>query len=80
MLMKRYAVITCSKCKRSRIIETIHKKTKCPHCGKIFEISKLKKLFETNSQEEARNVIGLINAKKDGMEDEFTASLLNKKL
>ena len=67
----RYAVIICPSCKKAKIAETEKKTTICSHCNKKLVIKDLKIQFETNSQQEARNVIGIIHAQLDGKQDEF---------
>ena len=67
----RYAVIFCPSCKKAKIAETHKKSTICVHCNKKLVIKDLKIQFETNSQQEARNIIGIIHAHLDGKQDEF---------
>ena len=67
----KYGVILCSHCKKAKIIELEKKTTSCAHCNKKLRISKLKIHFQTNDQQKARNVIGLIHANQDRRKDEF---------
>ena len=72
---EKYGVILCPHCKKAKIIETDRKTTTCAHCNKKLTISHLKIHFQTNNQQKARNVIGLIHADQDGQKDAFIALL-----
>ena len=69
----RYAVIICLKCKKARTIEQENKTTTCPFCHTKKQVKNMKIQFETNNQEEARKIIGLIHARQDGKQDEVLA-------
>ena len=72
---KKYAVIICTKCKRPKIIETGKKTTLCQQCGKKIDLSKISFIFQTNNLSEAQQVIGQINAEKNGHLKEFKTFL-----
>ena len=72
---KKYAVIVCTKCKQPKITETKQKTTKCIRCGKTLDLTKTTFVFETNNIDEARQVIGQINADQDDKLDEFKTFL-----
>lgn len=63
--MKRYGIIGCLKCKTYKIIETAIKSTTCNRCGKKIIINKNSFKFTTDSQEEARIAIGILNEEQD---------------
>ena len=70
----KYGVIVCPNCKKAKGFMLAAKKTKCIYCNKSIDLDKVKTLFKTNSQEELRKYIGLINAEMDGRLDEFKKS------
>jgi hypothetical protein len=59
-------VIICPHCKKAKGVDLSAKTTKCTYCGKTLQIKKLKKMYETDSQEKLRQAIGLLNAKIQG--------------
>jgi hypothetical protein len=65
MLLMRFGVIVCPRCKRAKGVDLSSKTTKCIRCGKSLQLSKLKILYETESQEKLRQAIGVMNAKID---------------
>ena len=67
----KYAVIVCPNCKKAKIIETDKKTTTCTHCNKKHKIQNLILQFETNHQQEARKVIGLLNASQGRKMDTY---------
>ena len=71
----RYAVIICPHCQTSKIIEQIHKTTRCIRCGKQLTINKTIIQYQTDSLKKAQQAIGQINAKKDNRIDEFKSFL-----
>ena len=73
----RYAVVICPSCKKAKIVETDKKTMMCAHCNKKHVIKDLKIQFETNSQQEARNIIGILHAQQDGKQDEFIELINN---
>lgn len=75
----KYSIIVCHHCQTAKIIENPCKTTRCIRCGQRLVINQVKKFFETNKLQEAQNVIGFLNAKKDGKEEEFKLFLKNLK-
>ncbi len=73
-----YGVIVCPKCKQVKGVDLASKTTKCPRCGKVLKIDKLKIFYKTTSHEKLQNAIGLMNAKFDGRLNEFKEILQNK--
>ena len=74
----RFGVIVCPKCKKVKGVDLSCKTTKCHRCGKILKIDKLKICYKTDSQEELRKAIGIMNVKLDGRLNEFEEMLRNK--
>ena len=74
----KFGVVVCPKCKQVKGVDLASKTTKCPRCGKILTIDKLKIFYKTDSQEKLQQAIGLMNAKFDGKLNEFKEILQNK--
>ena len=73
----KFGIIVCSKCKRAKGVDLSNKTTKCIRCNKVLKIGQMKVLYETNSEQQLRQKIGLINAELDGNLEEF-ANLMKK--
>jgi len=67
----RLGVIVCPKCKKVKGVDLTCKTTKCPRCGRVLTIDKLKIFYKTGSQKKLQQAIGLMNAKFDGRLNEF---------
>ena len=67
----KFGIIVCPNCKKAKGVSLSCKTTRCPRCGKILTLKKQKIVFETNSEEELRNVIGLVNAEIEGKLKDF---------
>ena len=67
----RYGVIVCTKCRRAKGVDLSCKTTRCPGCGKVLNLKNLSIKYKTNSEEELRQAIGLVNAENDGKAEEF---------
>jgi len=78
--MEKYGIIACPSCRYAKIVDLSIKSTKCIKCNKILVLNKVKILSKSNSIEELRNALGLVNAKLDGNIDEFKKYLNNKKI
>lgn len=67
-----YAVISCTGCKRLRIIDCGTIKSECPFCGTSCEHRYAVKLFEDNNQSAVRDALahysGYVPEKKDNRE------------
>ena len=74
----RFGVIVCPRCKKVKGVELSSKTTRCPGCGKVLTLKKLKIFYETDSQEKLRQVIGLVNAEFAGKRTEFKKLLQDK--
>jgi Zn ribbon nucleic-acid-binding protein len=59
----RFGVIVCPQCNQVKGMDLSAKTTKCIRCGKTLQMKKLKIFYETESQEQLRKAIGLLNAK-----------------
>ncbi len=66
-----FYVIVCPNCKTPRVIEDNVKNVTCFKCGSRLSTKKLKKYCRTNDIREAQMVLGFLNARRDGKEDEF---------
>ena len=67
----KFGVIVCPKCKQVKGVDLASKTTKCPRCGKVLRLDKLKIYYETDSREKLQQAIGLKNAELDGKYNEF---------
>jgi len=67
----KFGIIACSYCKKVKGVDLNYKTSKCPWCGKVLDVEKLKILYTTDSQEKLRQVIGLINADFERKLDNF---------
>jgi transcription initiation factor TFIIIB Brf1 subunit/transcription initiation factor TFIIB len=67
----RYGVIVCPKCRRAKGVDVSHKTTRCPCCGKVLTLKNLDIKYKTNSEEDLRRAIGLVNAENNGKIEEF---------
>ena len=76
----KYGVVVCPKCKTPKGVALSSKTTRCIRCNKNLNLQKIKVLYKTNSELELRNVIGLINAEKDGNLDKFKKMLAKQKI
>ena len=74
----KYGVIVCPRCKNVKGVDISHKTTRCFRCGKTITLEQVKILFETNSEVELRNYIGLVNAELEGKKEDFE-NLFKKK-
>jgi len=74
----KFGVIVCPKCKKVKGVDLSYKTTKCPRCGKVLTIDKLKIFYKTDSQKKLQQAIGLMNAKFDGRLNEVEEILQNK--
>jgi transposase-like protein len=61
----RLGVIVCPKCKQAKGVDLSKKTSRCPRCGRVLNVLKLTIFYETESQDELRQAIGLVNAKLD---------------
>jgi len=53
--------------------------TRCQRCNKLLKITSLTIFYKTDSQEQLRKVIGLMNASAEGKQNEFQAQLQQKR-
>ena len=75
----KYGVIVCPNCKTAKGVDLSYKTTKCINCNKKLILHKLKILYKTNSEEELRQALGLINAEMDGKLEDFKNLIKNQK-
>lgn len=67
----KYAIIICPNCKHVKGVELHKKTTTCSRCGKKHHLNKLVLQYKTDSLQQLQQVIGLLNADKDGRSEEF---------
>jgi len=67
----KFSVVVCPKCRSAKVVESGVKTTTCFICGRRLIVGKLKKFYEGDNLSEAQVVVGLLNAKRDGREEEF---------
>jgi len=77
VFMMKYAIVICPQCTTAKVVESKFETTSCIRCGKRLIVKKLKIQYQTNSLEDARQIIGQINAEKDGQLDTFKSFLKN---
>jgi len=78
--MKKFGIIVCPNCRKAKAVDLSVKKTKCFSCNKTLSLGKVKILYKSNSNEEIRDAIGLLNAEMDGNIEKFKEILKNKNL
>ena len=74
----KFGVIVCPQCKQVKGVDLFSKTTKCIRCGKTLQMKKLKIFYETESQEELHETVGLMNVVLEEKHDTFTKLLNNK--
>ena len=74
----KFGVIVCPSCKKVKGVDLSCKTTKCPRCGKVLRLENIKIFYKTDSQEELKQAIGLMNADLYGRLDEFKKIIQNK--
>ena len=67
----RFGIVVCPKCKKAKGVNLFCKTTRCIRCGKLLMLEKLKILYETDSEQKLRQILGLINAEMDGRLEKF---------
>jgi len=78
MYLMRLGVLVCPQCKQAKGVDLSSKTTKCVGCGKTLTVQKLKIFYETDSQEQLRRAIGMLNAELDGKSVAFKKLLHDK--
>ena len=59
----KYGVIVCPKCKSPKAVNLLNKTTRCIRCGKILTLNKIRIFYKTDSEQELRKYIFIINKK-----------------
>jgi len=67
----KFGIVGCPKCRKTKVVDLSCKTTRCPRCGTVLTLEKLKILYKTDSEQKARQALGLVNAKMDGKLEEF---------
>lgn len=66
-----FAVVACSRCRRTLIVEEQRKQASCAHCSRSLDLANLKAFHRGDDLEEARAVMGRLNARMSGREEEY---------
>ncbi len=67
----KYGVVVCPKCRNPKAVLLSFKTSKCSRCNNTLNIENLKIIYKSNSISEIINVIGRINADKNGIYNDF---------
>ena len=67
----RFGIVVCPRCKKAKGVDINKKTTYCVYCNKKLDISKLKIIYETDSQSKLTDAIGIVNADMEGKRKEF---------
>ena len=59
----KFGIIVCPKCRKSKVVNLSYKTTTCFRCNKKIDLKKVKILYKSNSEQETRKAIGIINKK-----------------
>jgi len=59
----KFGIIVCPKCRNSKVVDLSHKTTICFRCNKKIDLNKVKIFYKSNSDQEIRKILGLINVK-----------------
>jgi len=70
-----YAVIVCSNCNATKIIDPSKRTTTCFRCGKKILLEKKHLLYTTEDLQKAQTALGIINAEQQGHKEEFKTFL-----
>ena len=69
--MVEYYIIKCPYCKNYIAKPVIHKKGRCPYCGKRIEISKCRIFYKAKNGREASLILRTLKAKEAGILGNF---------
>ena len=61
----KFGIIVCPRCRNSKVVDLSYKTTTCFRCNRKIDLNKIKILYESNSEQEIRKAISLINIKLD---------------
>ena len=71
-----FQLVACPRCRRARIVEPGRKTASCGSCGRALVLADLRAQWSGESLDEARRMLGLVNARLDHRESEFAAGLV----
>ena len=71
-----FAVVACSRCKRALVVEEGRKQAACAHCSRTLDLPNLRAFHRTEDPEDARLMVGAVNAKLAGRDREFQAAFV----
>lgn len=79
-----YAIVSCGKCKRQRMIDRSATSSKCPYCGTAAEHKGIAIIFEDKDQNKVRNVLIQMNPfevpekKRSGIDHDPLSTLIHR--
>jgi hypothetical protein len=62
----KYGIVVCPKCRKAKAVNLDYKTTRCIRCNKVIQLNKIRITYRSDSQQQIRQAIGLINAKMPG--------------
>ena len=57
----KFGIIVCTRCRNSKVVDLSSKTTTCFRCNKKISLDKVRILYKSNSEQEIRKAIGIIN-------------------
>lgn len=57
----KFGVIVCPRCRNAKVVDLSFKTTTCFRCNKKITLDKVKILYKSDSEQEIRKAIGIIN-------------------
>ena len=57
----KFGIIVCPRCRNSKVVDLSSKTTTCFRCNKKISLDKVRILYKSNSEQEIRKAIGIIN-------------------
>ncbi len=76
IITSMYLVVACPRCRRSRVVEQQRKTTTCGSCGRTLKLAEQRIWFTGPDLDEARRMVGMVNARLSGREEEYERHLL----
>src|SRR5438874_2216144 len=71
-----FQLITCPRCRRARLVEPGRKTASCGSCGRTLVLADLRSQWAGEALDDARRMLGAINARLDGREAEFAVGIV----
>lgn len=64
--MAVFGVVACPVCRKAKVFEVGRKTTTCGHCGRRLKLAELAIRHRSESLEDARHAVGILNARHAG--------------